>query len=100
MGVLNGARDKGVYVEGELLKVLDRTRRDNGVVKYYVQLLIDDEPGVVQVNVTDLTPSEIREISGLGRLSAVSFRVRVFAMEGTAYFKALEYIPLSADDEE
>lgn len=100
MGLLNRRRDKGVYVEGELLKVLDRTRRDNGAVKYYVQLLIDDEPGVVQINVTDLTPSEIREISGLERLSYIGFRVRVFAMEGTAYFKALEYFPLSLEDEE
>lgn len=81
----------GLYAFGEVLKVWDRTNRSSGEVKYYVRLLIEDEPGMIQLNITDLPPGDIRYLAKHQRESAL-IRCRCFAMEGNAYFKATELV--------
>lgn len=80
-----------LYVWGEVHKVWDRTRAASGEVKYYARLLVEDEPGTVQVNITDLPPNDIRYLARHIR-DNVLLRVRCFAMEGNAYYKAIELI--------
>ena len=62
-----------------------------GEVKYYARLVIDDEPGMIQLNVTDLPSGDIRYLAKHLRESAL-IRCRCFAMEGNAYFKATELV--------
>lgn len=98
MAVMQGG-DGGIYVKGELLKLTERERRDTGEVKYYAHVVIDDEPGLVQVNITDLSPRVVGQIAALDRLSPLVMRCRIFAMDGTAYFKALSVEILSPGQE-
>lgn len=80
-----------LYVWGEVHKVWDRSRATTGEIKYYARLLVEDEPGTIQVNITDLRPDDIRYLNRHIR-DNVLLRVRCFAMEGNAYYKALELI--------
>ena len=81
----------GLYVYGEVLKVWDRTNRTSGEVKYYVRLMVDDEPGMIQLNITDLPNGDIRYLAKHLRES-VLIRCRCFAMNDSAYFKATELV--------
>lgn len=80
-----------VYISGEVLKVFDRERQKTGEVKYYVRLIIDDEPGMIQVNITDLSPNDIRYLARHERERAL-LRVRSFAMDGNVFYKATELV--------
>lgn len=88
--VLDGI-GSGLYVYGEVLKVWDRTNRTSGEVKYYARLVIDDEPGMIQLNITDLPNGDIRYLAKHLRESAL-IRCRCFAMNDSAYFKATELV--------
>ena len=80
--------EPALYVAGEIHKVWDKTNQRSGEVKYYARFLIDDEPGLIQVNISELPPADIKYLARAERERAL-LRVRVFAMEGNAYFKAV-----------
>lgn len=79
--------EPALYVAGEIHKVWDKTNR-SGEVKYYARFLVDDEPGTIQVNISDLSADDIRYLARHERKRAL-LRCRVFAMEGNAYYKAI-----------
>ena len=79
--------EPALYVAGEIHKVWDKTNR-GGEVKYYARFLVDDEPGTIQVNISDLSVEDIKYLARHERERAL-LRVRVFAMEGNTYFKAI-----------
>lgn len=80
--------EPALYVAGEIHKVWDKVNQRSGEVKYYARFLIDDEPGLIQVNISELPPADIKYLARSERERAL-LRVRVFAMEGNAYFKAV-----------
>lgn len=86
-----------LYVAGEVLKVFDREQRKTGEVKYYARMIIDDEPGMIQVNITDLSPNDIRYLARHER-ERVLLRVRSFAMEGSVFHKATELVRKADSD--
>ncbi len=71
--------EPALYVAGEIHKVWDKTNR-GGEVKYYARFLVDDEPGTIQVNISDLSVEDIKYLARHERERAL-LRVRVFAME-------------------
>lgn len=79
--------EPALYVAGEIHKVWDKTNRA-GEVKFYARFLVDDEPGTIQVNISDLSPADIKFLARSERERAL-LRVRVFAIEGNAYYKAI-----------
>ena len=79
--------EPALYVAGEIHKVWDKTNR-GGEVKFYARFLVDDEPGTIQVNISDLSAGDIKYLARHERERAL-LRVRVFAMEGNAFFKAI-----------
>lgn len=79
--------EPALYVAGEIHKVWDKTNR-GGEVKFYARFLVDDEPGTIQVNISDLSAGDIKYLARHERERAL-LRVRVFAMEGNAFFKAV-----------
>lgn len=81
----------GLYIWGEVHRVWDRTNKSTGDVKYYARFLIDDEPGTIQVNITALSPADIRYLVKHQRES-VLLRVRYFLMDGNVYFRAEELV--------
>lgn len=80
-----------LYIWGEVHRVWDKTQRRTGEVKYYARLLIEDEPGTFQVNITDLPPGDIRYMATHER-EMVLLAVRLFVVEGSTYWKATDLI--------
>ena len=81
----------GLYVFGEVQKVWDKPVKQSGDTRFYARFIVEDEPGVIQVNITDLPSGDIRYLAQHLRENAL-LRVRCFAMEGNAYFKATEFV--------
>lgn len=81
----------GLYIWGEIHKVWDKVTRKTGEVKYQARMLIDEEPGVIQVNITDLPQEDIRYMA-MHEREMVLLGLRYFLIDGSLYFKAVELI--------
>ena len=80
-----------LYIWGEIHKVWDKIARRTGEVKYYARMLIEDEPGAFQVNISDLSPEDIRYMATHEREMAL-LGLRYFLVEGNLYFKATDLV--------
>ena len=60
-------------------------------MKYYARFLVDEEPGTIQVNVTDLPPADIRYLA-MHERETVLLCLRYFVVEGSLYFKAVSLV--------